>query len=145
MKTSGEEKNMADSSQELERLQKLKTELESRLAAIDDEHKTVEEDVRVLREKLAIRDLEEKMREKRDLIAGLRIEKNELEEKMKNPKTLSMTEIPLKTREEIEDKEDALEEDKEEPSKSIGNKDEPTLESDETPEEPEKKKKLGIF
>jgi len=136
---------MADSSQELERLQKLRTELESRLAAIDDEQKTVEEDVRVLREKLAIRELEEKMREKRDAVASLRIEKNELEEKLKSPKTLSMSGTLLKTKAETENKEDSLEEDKEEPSKSIGNKDEPTLESDEMPEEPEKKKKLGIF
>lgn len=136
---------MADSNQELERLQKLRTELESRLEAIDDEQKTVEENVKLLREKLVIRELEEKMREKRDMIASLRIEKNELQERLKKPNTLSMSETFLKAKAEIENKEDALEEDTEEPSKPIGKEDETTLENDETTEEPEKKKKLGIF
>ncbi len=124
---------MADSSKdELERLQKLRTELATRLVAIEDEQKTVEENVKILREK-------------RDSFASLRIEKKELEDKLKEPNRLSMSEAILKTKEEIENKKDTLEPEKEEPSKTIEKKDEQILESDETPEEPVKKKKLGIF
>jgi len=91
---------MTDTSQELERLQKLRTELESRLAAIDDEHKTVEEDIRILREKVLIHELEKKMKEKGDAVAGLRIEKRELEDRMKNPNKFSEKKEPEdKTRE----------------------------------------------
>ncbi|UCE16807.1 MAG: hypothetical protein JSV12_04180 [Candidatus Bathyarchaeota archaeon] len=152
---------MTDTSKELERLQKLRTELESRLAAIDDEHKTVEEDIIILREKVLIHELEKKMKEKGDAVAGLRIEKRELEDRMKNPnkfsekkepedktrepKRLSLSEAILKAKEEMENKKDTVEEEKEEPSSVFRKKDEQIPESDEKKEEPEKKKKLGIF
>jgi len=152
---------MTDTSQELERLQKVRTELESRLAAIEDEHKTVEEDIRVLREKAAIRELEKKMKEKGDVVAGLRIEKKELEDKMKEPNKfsekkepedkikepnkLSLSEAILKAKAEMENKKDQVEKEKEEPSSVFRKKDERIPERDEKPEEPEKKKKLGIF
>jgi predicted nucleic acid-binding Zn-ribbon protein len=77
---------MVDSPEdELEKLQKLRTELESRLAEIDEKRETEEENVKVLREKVAIRELEEKISAKQDSLAGLRIEKNELEDKLKAP------------------------------------------------------------
>jgi len=152
---------MVDKSQELERLQKVRAELESRLAAIDDEHKTAEEDLKILREKATIRELERKMKEKGDVVAGLRIEKKELEDKMKDPNKLSkkkeledktrepnklsLSEAILKAKAEMENKKDTVEEEKEEPSSVFQKKDERTPERDEKPKEPEKKKKLGIF
>ncbi len=136
---------MTDTSQELERLQKLRAELESRLAAVDDEQKTVEENVKILREKAAIRELEKKVKEKRDIVASLRIEKKELEDKLKEPNKLSMSDAVLIAKVEIENKKDKLETLKEEPSKAMWKEDEKTLETDETPEEQEKKKKLRFF
>ncbi len=136
---------MTDTSQELERLQKLRAELESRLAAVDDEQKTVEENVKILREKAMIRELEKKVKEKRDIVASLRIEKKELEDKLKEPNKLSMSDAVLIAKVEIENKKDKLETLKEEPSKAIGKDHEKTLETDETPEEQEKKKKLRFF
>lgn len=136
---------MADTSQELERLQKVRTELESRLVTIEDQQKDVEEDVRLLREKVAIRELEKKIREKGEAVAGLRNEKKELEDKLKEPGKLSVSEAVLKAKAEMENEEDMLETEKEEPSRAILRKDEQKPERDETPEEPEKKKKLRIF
>jgi hypothetical protein len=145
MKTKLRKTEMDDRTKELERLQKVRAELESRLAAIEDEQKTVGEDVMVLREKVAIRELEKKMKEKRDVVASLRIEKNELEGKMKGSNRLSLSETIMKAKEETENEKDALETEKEEPSNKILRKDEQIPESDETPEESEKKKRLGIF
>jgi hypothetical protein len=136
---------MTDTSQELERLQKLKAELESRLVAVEDEQKTVEENVKILREKVAIRELEKKAKEKRDVVVSLRIEKKELEDKLKEPNKLSMSDAVLIAKVEIENKKDKLETQEEEPSKVVGEKDEKTLETDETSEEQEKKKKLRFF
>jgi hypothetical protein len=165
---------MVDSSRdEMEKLQKLRTELESRLAAIEKEQKTVEDETRMLREKATIRELERKMREKQDALASLRIEKKELEDKMKAPnkkelvdtlKTsnkLSISEAIQKTREEIEQKKNALGMEKEEPPRVIWKTDEQTPEntkpqedeskkpsedeSKESKEEQEKKKKLKFF
>ena len=72
---------MVDSSKdEMEKLQKLRTELESRLAAIEEEQKTEEEEIKVLREKAAIRELEESVRRRRKELEGLRLEKKTLED-----------------------------------------------------------------
>ncbi len=119
--------------------------MESRLAAVDDEQKTVEENVKILREKAAIRELEKKMKEKRDIVASLRIEKKRLEDKLKEPNKLSMTDAVLIANVEIENEKDTLETQKEEPSKTMRKEAEKTLETDETPEEQEKKKKLRFF
>jgi hypothetical protein len=121
---------------ELEKLQKLRTELESRLAAIDEEQETAEEELKILREKAAIRELERKMKEKQDALASLRIEKKELEDNSKAPNRLSISEAIQKTKAEIENKKDTLETEKEEGQKS---------ESDETQEEEDSKKRLGFF
>ncbi len=145
MKTEVRKEGMADTSQELERLQKLRAELESRLVAVEDEQKTVQENVKILREKAAIQELEKKVKEKQDVVASLRIKKKELEDKLEDPNKLSMSDAVLIAKVEIENKKDKLETRKEEPSKAIGKKDEKTLETDETPEEQEKKKKLKFF
>jgi hypothetical protein len=157
----------------MEKLQKLRTELESRLAAIEEEQKSVEDETMVLREKAAIRELERKMRGKQDALANLRIEKKDLEDKMKAPnrkeledtlKTsnkLSISEAIQKTKEEIEKKKNALEMEKEETPRIIWKKDEQTPEnakpreyeskepsedkSKESEEEQGKKKKLKFF
>jgi chromosome segregation ATPase len=121
---------------ELEKLQKLRAELESRLATIDEEQETVEEESKILREKTAIRELEKKIREKQDALASLRIEKKELEDNLKAPNRLSISEAIQKTKAEIENKKDTLETEKEEGQKS---------ESDETQEEENSKKKLRFF
>jgi prophage DNA circulation protein len=142
---------MVDTSKdEMEKLQKLRTELESRLAVIEDEQQTVEENIKVLREKAAIRELEKTMRAKQDALASLRIEKKELEDTLKAPK-LSISEAIQKTKAEIENTKNALETEKEEHPRVIWKKDEQTpedketAESDEAPEEKEKKKKLKFF
>jgi len=165
---------MVDTSKdEMEKLQKLRTELESRLAVIADEQRNVEENIKVLREKAAIRELEKKMREKQDALANLRIEKKELEDKMKAPNKkelkdtfnapnkLSIAEAIQKTKAEIEKNKNRLETEKEEHPKIIWKKDEQTPESTKPPEdeskesaedenkksqeEQEKKKKLRFF
>jgi hypothetical protein len=59
--------------------------LESRLAAIDEEQETAEEELKILREKAAIQELEKKMREKQDALANIHIEKKELEDKINAP------------------------------------------------------------
>jgi len=103
---------------ELEKLQKLRAELESRLAAIDEEQETAKEEAKILREKAAIRELEKKIREKQDALASLRIEKKELEDNLKAPNRLSISEAIQKTKAEIENKKDTLETEKEEAQKS---------------------------
>ena len=70
------------SNDELEKLRKLRTELESRLAAIEEEKKTEEEEIEIIRQKVAIRDLEESMRRRREELAGLRLEKRRLEDEV---------------------------------------------------------------
>lgn len=122
---------------ELEKLQKLRAELESKLAAIDADQKSVEESIKVLREKAAIRELEKKVRERQNALASLAFEKNELEEKLKHePKESWMPEDVPKAKEEIESKEDVLETEKEEKQEPV---------SEETSEEQDSKKKLRFF
>jgi len=72
---------MFDSSKdEMEKLQKLRTELESRLAVIEEEQKAEEEEIKVLRQKVAIRELEESVRRRQKELEGLRLEKKTLED-----------------------------------------------------------------
>jgi hypothetical protein len=67
------------SGNELEKLQKLRTELESRLVAIEEEQKTEEEEIAILRQKVAIRELRESVRRRQKELEGLRLEKKTLE------------------------------------------------------------------
>jgi len=72
---------MVDTSKdEMEKLRKLRTELESRLAVIEDEQKAEEEEIKILREKAAIRELEESVRRRQEELAGLRFDKKRLED-----------------------------------------------------------------
>jgi len=76
---------MSDSSKdELEKLRKLRTELESILASIEGEQKTVEEGMEILRQKVAIRELEESVRRRQEELAGLGLEKKRLEDETNN-------------------------------------------------------------
>jgi len=136
---------MSNSSKnELERLQKLRAELESRLAALEDDEKTVEEDITVLREKAAVEDLKRKIKEKGDALAGLRVEKKELEDKMKEPNILSISEAIHKVRAEKEKNKQMQETEEKESSTETWKKDEEPPESEETSEE-QQKKKLRFF
>ncbi len=70
------------SDDELEKLRKLRTELENRLAAIDEELETLEGEIKVLRQKVAIRELEESVRRRQKELEGLRFDKKRLEEEL---------------------------------------------------------------
>jgi len=77
---------MADTSNgEIDRLQRLRTELENRLAALEEEQKTLEEETKTIRQKLAIRELEESVRKRQKELAGLRLEKQKLEDGLDGP------------------------------------------------------------
>lgn len=136
---------MSNSSKnELERLQKLRAELESRLAALEDDEKTVEEDITVLREKAAVEDLKRKIKEKGDALSSLRVEKKELEDKMKEPNFLSISEAIHKVKAEKEKNKEMQETEEKESSTETWKKDEEPPESEETSEE-QQKKKLRFF
>jgi len=51
-----------------------------RLAAIEEEQKAEEEEIKILREKVAIRELEESVKRRRKELEGLRLEKKILED-----------------------------------------------------------------
>jgi len=139
-------KVMTDSSKdELEKIQKLRAELESKLAAAQRDRIALEEGMQIFREKAAVRELEKKLKEEQNALTNLRIEKKELEDQMKTPTKLSISEAIQKTKAEIENKKDTPETGKEEHSRVIWKKDEQTPESDESSEEQEKKKKRRFF
>jgi hypothetical protein len=60
---------------ENERLQKRRTELESRLVAVEAEQKILEEEIKPIRQKVAILELKKSVRRRRDELAGLPIER----------------------------------------------------------------------
>ena len=77
---------MVDTSKdEMEKLQELRTALESRLEFIEEEQETVEEEMKILRQKVAIRELEESVRRRQDELAGLRLEKKRLKDESNRP------------------------------------------------------------
>jgi len=65
---------------ETEKLQNLKTELESIITVIEAEQKTLEEEIRVIRQKVAIRELLKSVRKRRDELVGLPIQRAKREE-----------------------------------------------------------------
>jgi len=72
---------MADiSGSKIERLQRLRMELEGLLVTIDVEQKTLEEEIKPIREKMAIQELQEAVRKRRDELAALRLQKKRLED-----------------------------------------------------------------
>jgi hypothetical protein len=147
-------KVMSDSSKdELEKIKKLRAELESKLGYAQRDRKALEEGMQILREKAAVRELEDKLREEQDAVTSLRIEKKELEDKTKVPNMLSILEVIKKPKAEMEGKKDTPEKEKEEHSRMIWKKDEQAPEntkpqedeSKESEEEQEKKKKRRFF
>jgi len=81
-KEGGVKEMFSASEDKLEKLRKLRTELESRLAAVEEEQKALEEETKVLRQKVAIRELEESVRRRQQELAGLRLEKKRLEDEI---------------------------------------------------------------
>jgi len=69
---------------ENERLQKLRTELESRLAAVEAEQKILEEEIKPIRQKVAILELTKSVKRRRDELAGLPIKRAKKEGKNAN-------------------------------------------------------------
>jgi len=138
---------------EMEKLQKKRAELESRLATVRKDRNTLEQETKVLGEKVAIWELEEKLNEEQDIVAKLTFEKKELEDKMKAPKKVLTSEATQKTKAEGEDKKDKPETDeqsrviwrKDEQTPVSWRKNEQTSENDETPQKQESKKKLKFF
>jgi hypothetical protein len=65
---------------ETAKLQNLKTELESIITVIETEQKTLEEEIKVIRQKVAIRELLKSVRKRRDELDGLPIQRAKREE-----------------------------------------------------------------
>jgi hypothetical protein len=66
---------------ETEKIQDLRTELENRIAVVEAEQRTLEEEVKVIRQKVAIRELLKSMRRRRDELADLPIQRAKREDK----------------------------------------------------------------
>jgi len=62
---------------EIERLQKLRTQLKNTIMVIEAEQETLEEEIRPIRQKVAILELKKSVRRRRDELAGLPIKKRE--------------------------------------------------------------------
>lgn len=66
---------------ETEKLQNLKTELENIITVIEAEQKTLEEEIKPIRQKVAIQELLKSVRRRRDELAGLPIQRAKREDK----------------------------------------------------------------
>jgi len=64
-----------------ERFQELRTELENRIAVVEAEQRTLEEEIKVIRQKVALRELLKSMMRRRDELAGLPIQRAKREDK----------------------------------------------------------------
>lgn len=65
---------------ETEKLQNLKTELESIITVIEAEQRTLEEEIKVIRQKVAIRELLKSVRKRRNELVGLPLQRAKREE-----------------------------------------------------------------
>ncbi len=65
---------------ETEKLQKLKTKLENIITVIETEQRTLEEEIKPIRQKVAIRELLKSVRRRRDEINGLPIQRAKRED-----------------------------------------------------------------
>jgi exonuclease VII small subunit len=63
-----------------DKFQNLRTELESIITVIEAEHKTLEEEIKAIRQKVAIRELLKSVRRRRDELDGLPIQRTKREE-----------------------------------------------------------------
>lgn len=66
---------------ETEKPQDLKTELENRIAVVEAEQRTLEEEMKIIRQKVALRELLKSMMRRRDELAGLPIQRAKREDK----------------------------------------------------------------
>ena len=66
---------------ETEKPQDLRTELENRIAVVEAEQRTLEEEMKIIRQKVAIRELLKSMMRRRDELAGLPIQRAKREDK----------------------------------------------------------------
>lgn len=66
---------------ETEKFQNLKTELENRIAVVEAEQRTLEEEMEPIRQKVAILELKKSVRRRRDELAGLPIQRAKREDK----------------------------------------------------------------
>ncbi|MCK5563250.1 hypothetical protein KAI30_03675 [Candidatus Bathyarchaeota archaeon] len=66
---------------ETEKLQNLKTELENRISVVEAEQRTLEEEMKPIRQKVAILELKKSVRRRRDELAGLPIQRAKREDK----------------------------------------------------------------
>jgi len=55
--------------------------LENRIAVVEAEQRTLEEEIKVIRQKVAIRELQKSVRRRRDELAGLPTQRAEREDK----------------------------------------------------------------
>jgi len=65
---------------ETEKLQNLKTELENIITVIEAEQRTLEEEIKPIRQKVAIQELLKSVRKRRDELDGLPIQRTKREE-----------------------------------------------------------------
>jgi chromosome segregation ATPase len=79
MITRGEEQKLANTSEKLEPLLKLRTALESRLAAIEEEKKSLEEETKIIRQRVAIKELNESLKKKQHELTALHLQRKRLE------------------------------------------------------------------
>jgi CII-binding regulator of phage lambda lysogenization HflD len=68
------------SKDETEKLQNLRTELESIITVIEAEQRTLEEEIKPIRQKVAILELKKSVKRRRDELAGLPIQRTKREE-----------------------------------------------------------------
>jgi hypothetical protein len=66
---------------EIERLQKLRTELKNMITVIEAEQKNLEEKIKPIRQKVAILELKKSVRRRRAELAGLRLQRARPEDK----------------------------------------------------------------
>jgi hypothetical protein len=66
---------------EIERLQKLRTELKNMITVIEAEQKNLEEKIKPIRQKVAILELKKSVRRRREELAGLRLQRARPEDK----------------------------------------------------------------
>jgi CII-binding regulator of phage lambda lysogenization HflD len=65
---------------EIEKLQNLKTELENIITVIEAEQRTLEEEIKPVRQKVAILELKKSVKRRRDELVGLPIQRTKREE-----------------------------------------------------------------
>lgn len=72
-------------SQEIEELQRRKSDLENELQSLDDKEKTLDHKIKVLEEKVAIQDLNNRIKAKRDAVDQFETRVRDLEQKLEEP------------------------------------------------------------